>query len=141
LVLMGERERGGRILESLVVEADSQKRPAISGAMARTVEYFISADEWEAGEAQWAEWQVRYPTDFLEGYSLALRVRLMALRGFETEAAGLAAAFAEAVPQSSYAPRLLHYASEVLKERNPDQSKAMLTLLKERYPEDPLAQQ
>lgn len=140
LVLSGQVEQGRKILQALPVEGDPSKRPAISGAMARTVEYFIGEKEWEAGEEQWQQWQARYPTDFLEGYSVLLRTRLMALRGFQSEAAAVAGAFATAVPESSYAPRLLHYASELLKERDPQRSQALRALLRERYPEDPLAQ-
>lgn len=140
LVLGGDADRGRKILEALPIDGDLQKRPAISGAMARTVEYFIRQEEWEAGETHWNEWQTKYPADFLDGYSVLLRAQLMAIRGFPREAAAVAAAFANAVPQSSYAPRLLHYASQLYKDRNPEQSRALLTLLRERYPEDPLAQ-
>lgn len=140
LVLQGEVDKGRAILEALPIDGEPQRRPAISGAMARTVEYFISANEWEAGEAHWNEWQAKYPADFLDGYSILLRARLMAVRGFEQQAAIVAAAFANAVPQSSYAPQLLHYASRLCQERHPAQSRALMTLLRERYPEDPLAQ-
>lgn len=140
LVLRGDVDKGRAVLEGLPIDGEPQKRPAISGAMARTVEYFISVDEWDAGEGHWSEWQAKFPADFLEGYSMLLRAQLMALRGFEQQAAAVAAAFANAVPESSYAPRLLHYASHLYQDRNPDQSRALLILLRERYPEDPLAQ-
>ena len=82
----------------------------------------------------------RTPADFLEGYSLLLRVRLMELRKLDLAAAKVAEAFANAVPKSSYSPKLLDKASRLLKTSERIKSVALHELLKKRYPEDPLSQ-
>jgi hypothetical protein len=140
LVLSGETKKGRALLESLPSEVEAQKRPALSGAMARTVEFYIGENDSESGEEQWQQWMRRFPADFLDGYSVLLRARLMSLRGAQKEAAKVAETFAAAVPESSYAPRLLHLASELLKPTDKGKSDALAKLLKERYPEDPLSQ-
>lgn len=140
LVLDQHAEQGRKLLQSLPVTEDPLRQAARSGAMARTVEYYIAEKDAEAGEVRWDQWQELFPADFLEGYSILLRTRLMEVKGNNAAAAKVAEAFATAVPASSYAPQLLHRASKLLEPTDPTRAAALLKLLKERYPEDPLAQ-
>ncbi len=139
LALNQKAEAARKILESLPVE-DSARQAAKSGALARTIEYYIAERDWETGEAQWDLWQERYPADFLEGYSIVLKTRLMELKGVPQSAAKVAEAFATAAPGSSYAPQLLFRAAKLLESSDPARSQGLIRLLKERYPEDPLSQ-
>lgn len=140
LVLAGQVGQGAPMLRAIETDGDPARAAAMSGAMARTVEYFLGEKDWEAGEEQWRQWQERYPEDFLNGYSLWLRVKLMEARGAKAAAAQVAEAFATAVPTSAYAPRLLHEASGLVGDHDPDKQAELQRLLKERYPEDPLSQ-
>ncbi len=140
LVLSGKVAEGSKILDSLPERGRPEKRAAISGAMARTTEYFITEGDWEAGEETWDKWQAQYPMEFLEGYSILLRVKLMERKKQPLAAARIAEAFAAAVPGSSYAPQLLDRASKALAKSDPAKSKSLRALLKQRYPEDPLSQ-
>jgi len=141
LVLSQKAAEGRKVLESLPAEGNPQRRVAISGAMARTVEYYIKDRDWEAGNRQWDRWQTQFPADFLEGYSVLLRTQLMEIQGMTAAAAKVAEAFALAVPQSSYAPRLLDRASRLLEKSDPARSKSLRQILRQKYPEDPLAQE
>ena len=140
LVLDQQAERGAKILNSLSVAGDPRRRPAISGAFARTMEYYL--DQWDADSAQeaWDKWDAADPTAFLEGYSVLLRVRLMALRHIPQPAAKVAEAFATAMPDSPYSPELLDTAAKLLETIDPAKSKQLRDLLAEKYPEDPLSQ-
>ena len=113
---------------------------ALSGAMAFSVEAYINSNQAEAGQEAWDQWQAKYPAEFLQGYGVVLETRLMVLRKEPDAAARLAEAFAQAIPTSSYAPQLLDRASRLLGKSNPEKSKALRDLLKQRYPEDPLSQ-
>ena len=140
LVLTGDADQGRKILESMGSSVPQNRKAALSGAAARSVEFFITEKETEAGEEAWDRWQTRFPTDFLEGYSVMLRTRLMELRARPDAAAKLAEAFAAAVPLSPYAPQLLDRASKLLASADPAKSTALHQLLKQKYPEDPLSQ-
>jgi hypothetical protein len=140
LVLNQKSEEGRKLLESLAPEGPLGKQAAISGAMARTVEYYITKEDAETGEEWWDKWQRQYPAEFLEGYGVLLRVKLMEVRKAPQAAAKVAEAFALAVPHSSYAPSLLDYARRLLAQSNPDKSAELRKLLKQKYPEDPLSQ-
>lgn len=140
LILSGHKQEGLSLLQSLPVTVEQAKQAAVSGALARTVEFYIDQKEVDAGETSWQQWMQQFPADFVEGYSLLLRVRLMELRGLLSQAATIAQSFATAVPDSPYAPRLLDTASRLLKSTDPDRSAALHQLLKQRYPEDPLSQ-
>lgn len=140
LFLNQKAAEGKKILESLPMEGPRDRQAAISGAMARTVEYYIGQGEAEAGEDHWEKWQRQYPTDFLEGYSLLLRVKLIEVRKQPEVAAKVAEAFALAMPRSSYAPSLLDRASKLIEKSNPAKSAELRKLLKQKYPEDPLSQ-
>ncbi len=76
----------------------------LSGASARTVEFFVTEKDPESGEDAWDRWQAKYPEEFLTGYSAMLRVKLIELRGLPIPAAKVAEAFARAVPQSFVRP-------------------------------------
>jgi hypothetical protein len=108
--------------------------------MARTIEYYITERDAQAGTSAWERWQALFPADFLEGYSVLLRTRLMEIDGDTAAAAKVAEAFASAVPNSAYAPQLLDRASHLLATSDPARSKALRELLKQKYPEDPLSQ-
>jgi hypothetical protein len=141
LVLAGRADEGRKVLESIGVDPrDQHRQAALSGAMARTIEYNISEKDWETGEDNCDRWEGRYPTTFLEGYSVLLRVKLMELKGVRGAAAKVAEAFANAVPQSPYAPQLLDRASNLLARDDPKKSAELHDMLKTRYPEDPLSQ-
>ena len=140
LVLAGHADAGKKVLEALPIKGDAAKRAAISGAQARTIEFYITQKEPEAGERAWDRWQELYPADFLEGYSVLLQTRLMELAHAPLAAAKVAEAFANAVPASSYAPQLLDRAAKLIAPMDKAKSTALHQLLKERYPEDPLSQ-
>lgn len=140
MVLSGSVDEGAKVLRDLPEQGDPDKRAAISGAMARTVEYFIGDKDPDSGDDQWEKWQAKYPSDFLLGYSVLLKVKLIETRQNPRAAAKLAEAFAMAVPKSSYAPQLLDQASKLLEKSDAAHSKELRTLLKQRYPEDPLSQ-
>jgi len=140
LVLNGSVEDGAKILRELPEQGEPEKRAAISGAMARTIEFFIEDKDADAGDDQWDKWQARYPVEFLTGYSVVLKARLIETRNNAPAAAKLAEAFAMAVPKSSYAPQLLDKASKLLARSDAKHSAELRELLKQRYPEDPLSQ-
>lgn len=140
MVLSGAVEDGAKILRELPEQGDPDKRAAISGAMARTIEFFIDEKDANAGDDQWERWQSRYPADFLLGYSVLLKVKLIETHKNPLAAAKLAEAFAQAVPKSSYAPQLLHRASNLTEKTDAKKAADLRSLLKQRYPEDPLAQ-
>lgn len=140
LILNNKPDEGRKILEALPLEGPADRQAAISGAMTRTIEFYISQSDAETGEEWWDKWQRQYPAEFLEGYSVLLRIRLMEIRKAPETAAKVAEAFAKAVPHSSYAPSLLDYASRLLVTTNPAKSAELRKTLKEKYPEDPLSQ-
>ena len=140
LVLSGNLAEGRKLLESLPLGADPARRVAISGASARTVEFYITTKDADAGDAAWDLWQQRYPADFLQGYAVLLKVKLVELHKSPAAAANIAEAFARAVPESAYSPQLLDRASRLIGEGDLARSMSLRKLLKERYPEDPLAQ-
>jgi hypothetical protein len=140
LILDGKPEEGKTILRNLPAQGPEDRQAALSGASARSVEFFIRQAESEAGEEAWERWQARYPSDFLEGYSVLLRTRLIELRKNPATAAKVAEAFARSVPQSSYAPQLLDRASKLLSSSDAGKSRSLRDLLKQKYPEDPLSQ-
>jgi hypothetical protein len=140
ILLSGRADEGRKILEGMNSTVQGNRKAALSGAAARTVEFFITEKDAEAGEEAWERWQARFPSDFLEGYSVVLRTRLMELRSRPDAAAKLAEAFAGAQPLSPYAPQLLDRASKLLASADPAKSQALRQLLKQKYPEDPLSQ-
>lgn len=140
LILNNRPEEGKKILELLAPLGPADRQAAISGAIARTIEFYISQSDPETGEKWWDKWQQQYPAQFEEGYSLLLRVKLMEERKAPVEAAKVAEAFAKSIPHSSYAPTLLDYASRLLVNINPAKSSELRKTLKEKYPEDPLNQ-
>jgi hypothetical protein len=141
LILNQKPAEGRKILESFPInQQELVMRAARSGALARTIEYYIETKDWETGEEQWDRWQQQFPADFLEGYSIVLKTKLMELKGATQGAAAVAEAFAKAVPGSSYSPQLLFKAAKLLEPTDAAKSAALIKLLKDRYPEDPLAQ-
>ena len=141
LLLSGDAEHGKEILEEIKSTVAANRKAALSGAAARSVEFFITSNDPEPGEEAWDRWQQKFPADFLEGYSVVLRTRLMELRKRPDAAAKLAEAFAIAQPRSPYAPQLLDQASKLVATTDPAKSQALHQLLKQKYPEDPLSQQ
>ncbi len=140
LLMAQKADEARKIFDAIPTPGQPVRQAAMSGASARTIEFFIHDNDPEAGEDAWEQWNARTPADFLEGYSLLLRVRLMELRKLDSAAAKVAEAFANAVPTSSYSPKLLDEASRLLKTSDEAKSAALRELLKKRYPEDPLSQ-
>ncbi len=141
LVLDGRAEEGRALLASLPETGKPEQRQALMGALATTIEFFIHAEEADAGEEAWDRWQIQYPLSFLDGYSILLKTRLMELHGNPRSAARVAEGFALSVPRSSYAPRLLDRAATLFATIDPKKSSEIRQTLKEQYPEDPLAQE
>jgi len=140
LALSGKPDEARKIFEQQMSSVSANRKAALSGAAARSVEFFITNKDPESGEEAWDKWQTRFPTDFLEGYSVVLRTKLMELRNRPDAAAKVAEAFATAEPRSPYAPQLLDRASKLLIAADPPKSQALRQLLKQKYPEDPLSQ-
>jgi len=140
LALTGKADAAQVILARLGVRDPENRRAALRGAFARSVEFYIRQSDPESGEEAWERWQAQYPADFLEGYSVLLRTKLIEQRKNPATAARVAQAFAIAMPQSSYAPQLLDRASKLLAVSDPAKSQSLRELLKQKYPEDPLSQ-
>ncbi|HEX4123932.1 MAG TPA: PKD domain-containing protein [Tepidisphaeraceae bacterium] len=140
LVLDQKPDQGAKELKVIPAAVIGARAPAVSGALARTIEFYIRTGDWESGQDAWEDWQQQFPADFLEGYSVMLQTRLMELKGASPAAAKVAEAFALAEPTSSYAPQLLDRASKLLAKTDPAKSAALHQLLKQKYPEDPLSQ-
>ena len=142
LALNGQVDEARKILAGVPVDPQDQEHiAAISGAMARTIEYRIDQRDAETGEEEWEDWERRCPMSFLEGYSVWLRSSLMMLNDHrKIAAAKVDEAFARAVPQSPYAPQMLDRASRIWAGSDPAKSKAIRDYLKATYPEDPLSQ-
>ena len=140
LLLSGKVDEARKLFATLHNNDPADRAAAMSGAMARTVEYFLTEKDAQAGSEAWEQWQTRFPDSFLEGYSVLLRVKLMSLDRRNAAAAKVAEAFALAVPTSSYSPQLLDQASKLLATVDPAKSASLHQMLKDRYPEDPLSQ-
>jgi PKD repeat protein len=142
LVLNGRAPEGEKILADLQQRRQTAgvRLAAVSGAMARTVEFRVDQKDWQNGEDDWHTWQTRCPLAFMNGYSIVLRTDMMEDRGAITAAAKVDEAYAQAVPHSPYAPQLLDRAAALLAKIDPAKSGQLRDLLKSRYPEDPLSQ-
>jgi hypothetical protein len=144
LVLTGSADQGRKILDELQEKQETAgvKLAAVSGAMARTIEFRLDQKDAPTGEDEWDTWEERCPAVFMEGYSVLLRTELLEERdpAAPVLAAKIDEAFAAAVPNSPYAPELIARAAKLLAKTDPDKSKQLLDLLKSRYPEDPLSQ-
>ncbi len=141
LLLDQQVKESKKLLDNLPVKGQVERQAVFSGAMARSVEYYLTEGDYQSGDEVWDRWQTQYPTDFLDGYSALLKVRLMEKKGAAAGAAQVAEAFASALPESSYSPRLLDEAVRLLEKSDPKKSAQLRQRLKERYPEDPLSQQ
>jgi hypothetical protein len=115
------------------------QRVALSGAMARTIEFHAGQKDLDAGEEQWDRWVARFPSVVFDGYAMLLRVRLLETQ-YPQAAARVAEAFALAVPDTAYSPQLLDRASRLYAKTEKAKSEAVRQLLKQRYPESPEAQ-
>ncbi|MGA2233246.1 MAG: PKD domain-containing protein [Tepidisphaeraceae bacterium] len=142
LILCGKSEDGTKLLDQLQGEQvdNGIKAAAVSGAMARTIEFRINDHDWQTGEQEWQTWQERFPGVFAEGYSVLLRIKLMQLR-HSPAAAKVAEAFADGIRNSSYSPQLLDLAAKLTAAPDPAHSQQLRQELKDRYPEDPLSQE
>ncbi|MFI5379824.1 MAG: PKD domain-containing protein [Tepidisphaerales bacterium] len=140
LVLNQRAAEGKKQLEAVPPEGAADRQAALSGALARTTEFYITEGDWETGDHNWDKWQSQFPNDFMEGYSVLLKTRLMEVAKYPEAAAKVAEAFALAVPRSTYAPKLLDRASKLLAKTDAARSQSLHDLLKQKYPEDPLAQ-
>jgi PKD repeat protein len=142
LVLNGRAADAEKVLADLQQKQEKAgvRLAAISGAMARTVEFRVDQKDWETGEADWHTWLTRCPLSFMEGYSVVLRTDMLEDRGAGEAAAKIDEAYAQALPNSPYAPQLLDRAASLMAKIDPAKSKSLRDLLKTRYPEDPLGQ-
>ena len=140
LLAGGHVDEARKLLLGLPSRTADDRRAALSGADARTVEFYITEADADAGDAAWAKWMDDFPSDFLTGYSVLLRTKLMQLHHRDAAAAAVAEAFADAVPGSSYAPQLLDRAAKLLAKSDPAKSETLRQQLKQKYPEDPLSQ-
>lgn len=139
LLLDGRVDEARKVLEMLPHQQEIGKRVALSGALARSIEFFIDDSDPESASEAWDDWQRQFPESFWEGYSALLKVRMLEPK-YPLVAAKVAESFALAVPTSAYAPQLLDRASKILAKRDKEKSDALRKLLKEKYPEDPLSQ-
>ena len=139
LLLDGNPADARKILADLTDDGDPAKRVALTGALARSIEFYIDTHDLETADEKWDDWQRKFPSSFLEGYSALLKTRILQGRN-PALAAKVGAAFAKAVPDSPYAPQLLDSASKLLAKSDKAQSDALRQLLQSKYPEDPLAQ-
>ncbi len=140
LLLDQHLDEARKLLDQLKDDDDGAKRVALSGAMARSIEFFIEQNDLETADEKWDEWQRRFPSTLFDGYAAMLKARMLQRR-FPQQAAKVAEAFALALPTSPYAPQLLDFASKTLAKSDPAKSDALRKLLKQKYPEDPLAQE
>ena len=76
LILNQNAAAGKKLLESIPSDAP-ERHAALAGALARSIEYYITEKDAESGQQTWEKWQQQYPADFLEGYSIMLQTRLM----------------------------------------------------------------
>ncbi len=140
LILSQQADQGRKILEGLPTSVEPARVPAVCGALARTVEYYVENGTSDLAQAAWYQWDETDPASFLEGYSVLLRIQMMEQRHMPEMAASIAVAFAEAIPDSAYAPEMLAEASKALADSDPAKSRQILQMLKEKFPEDPLSQ-
>lgn len=140
LILNGQFDKGRQILEALPVQASVKKGPAMSGAMARSTEFYVEDKDAFGGEQAWDKWMMTFPADFLDGNAALMRARLFDIRGNAALAARFAEAYANGNRQSAYAPKLLDLSSRLLAKSDPERSRQLRELLRTRYPEDPLSQ-
>lgn len=139
LVLTGKAGEGRKMLEG-IKGTSADKKAAMAGAQARTVEFYVDEGDVENGDLAWEKWMAGDPGDFLEGYSVLLKAKLIEKAKYPVAAAKLAETFATRMPKSSYSPRLIDFASKMLERSDPKKSGELRKLLKEKYPEDPLSQ-
>ena len=140
LLLVGNVGEATKILQQLPPQDSVEKEAVLSGAFARSIDFYIRRNEPDAGDEAWERWQAKYPATFLTGYAAVLRAQLIALHGQPSIGAKVAAAFATAEPTSSYAPRLLDMAAKWYAPTDPARSNELRDRLRKNYPEDPLAQ-
>ena len=126
--------------EQTIGNIPPSKRVALSGAAARNVEFFITNNDVESGEDAWERWQCAFSHRFSGRLQRAAADQAYRIAKRPDAAAKLAESFANAEPLSPYAPQLLDRASKLLASANPTKSQALRQLLKQKYPEDPLAQ-
>ncbi len=141
LLLSGRFDQARDLLTGMSSGGPGERAAALSGAMARTTEFYIEEKDFLAGEDAWEKWMSSFPADFLDGNAALMRVRLIELQGLPEVAARVAEAYANANRESAYSPRLLHLASRLLEKTDKAKSNSLRKLLKERYPEDPLSQE
>ena len=142
LVFSNRAPEAQKILDDLQDQQEKSgvRLAAVSGAMARNIEFRLDQKDWQSGESDWETWEERCPAVFTQGYSVLLRTELMEQRNAFAEAAKIDEAFALAVPNSAYAPQMLFRAAKLTAKTDPVKSKQLRDLLKTMYPEDPLSQ-
>lgn len=141
LVLTGQLEKARKLFAEMPVTASQQKSQALSGAMARTTDYHIREKQVEAAEESWEKWMSTFPGDFLDGNAALLRVQIITAEKHPLVAAKVAEAYANANPQSTYAPTLLFEAAKLLESSDAAKAQELRSVLRQRYPEDPLSQE
>ena len=139
MLLSGDVTGAKQLAATLRPDVPEIRQAALSGALARSVEFFVDQGDLDAAEERWDDWQRQFPANIFEGYSVWLKVRMLS-KPFPAAAADVAEAFAKAVGDSPYAPQLLDRAAELLAKTDPTRAAALRKLLKDKYPEDPLSQ-
>jgi PKD repeat protein len=110
------------------------------GNFARRVEDYVRKGRLDDAQESIDLWAAAIPLDKLDGYWSLLAVRKHLASGSPERAAREARTLVAVNPQSQYAPELLLLASEAyIKLTMPDESKAALRQIAEKYPESPLA--
>lgn len=138
----GKLEDARRAYASAGLGADVQpaKLAIAKGDFARHVEDYVRKGQFEDAQESIDDWAASVPLDKVEGYWSLLTARKHLTAGSPEKAAREARALVAVNPNSQYAPELLLLASEAyIKLTKPDESKAALRQIVEKYPESPLA--
>ena len=110
------------------------------GVLTRNIENYIRTKDFDTAEKLVDQWEGDYPDTMLDGFSRLLRVNLLVSEDRPAAASAIALQHARALPNSFYAAELLFRAAEAFKiAGKPDDAKAAMDLLKQKYPESPYA--
>lgn len=138
----GDAEKAKAAYADARVGADAagHQPVVLKGDYARHVEDYIRQKDLASAQQYVQRWADNLPSDKLEGYYSVMYVKLMLARNLPQQAVKEAATLVKVSPTSSYAAELLMLsadAHEALK--RPDQAKAALQQIVEKYAESPLA--
>jgi TolA-binding protein len=140
--LRGDYDKAKAAYTDARVRLDAANQPAavLRGDLAHHVEDYVRQKSLEAARQYLDRWEDSFPLDRLEGYLSLMKARYLAARGADAEAAREAEVLVGVNPTSSYAADLLMLAAAAYdKLKKPDQAKAALKMIVEKYPESPLS--